>query len=248
MHLRCCSHALTHWGQVTHICISKLTIIGWDNGLSPDWRQAIISTDDGILLIWIFRTHFSEIISEIHTFSFKKMHFKMSSGKWRPSCLGLNVLNHQDLTRCDPDEGTWQHGSWSTLVQVTAYCIIGDKPLPEPMLIICQLDTYGQTSMKRFFQENAHKMLSAKWHQFSSGLSVSTLLVQNSGPRFNIKMSSYQYRKSHCGDNTVVRSSYLHNGISYTGKMSSLYWFRPQNISDNPGQSHACWWPGSLHC
>ena len=37
-------------------------------------------------------------------------------------------------------------------------------------------------------------------------------------------MSSYRYRKSHCGDKTVVRSSYLHNGISYTGKMSSLYW------------------------
>ena len=35
------------------------------------------------------------------------------------------------------------------------------------------------------------------------------------GPWFNIKMSSYQYRKSHCGDKTVVRSSYLHNGISY---------------------------------
>ena len=43
-------------------------------------------------------------------------------------------------------------------------------------------------------------------------------------PRFKIKMLSYQYRKSHCGDKTVVRSSYLHNGISYTGKMSSLYW------------------------
>ena len=47
------------------------------------------------------------------------------------------------------------------------------------------------------------------------------------GPRFNIKMSSYQYRKSHCGDKTVVRSSYLHNGISFTGKMASLYWFSP---------------------
>ena len=47
------------------------------------------------------------------------------------------------------------------------------------------------------------------------------------GPRFNIKMSSFQYRKPHCGDKTVVRSSYLHNGISYTGKMASLYWFSP---------------------
>ena len=48
------------------------------------------------------------------------------------------------------------------------------------------------------------------------------------GPRFNIKMTSYQHRKSHCGDYTILRSSYLHNGISYTGKMSSLYWIRAQ--------------------
>ena len=45
---------------------------------------------------------------------------------------------------------------------------------------------------------------------------------------FNIKMSSYQYRKSHCGDKTIFRLSYLHNGISYTGKMASLYWIRAQ--------------------
>ena len=32
-------------------------------------------------------------------------------------------------------------------------------------------------------------------------------------PWFNIKISSYQHRKSHCGDKTVVRSSYLHNGF-----------------------------------
>ena len=51
------------------------------------------------------------------------------------------------------------------------------------------------------------------------------------GPQFNIKMSSYQYRKSYCGDKTVVRSSYLHNGIFYTGKMTSLYWIRAQDLS-----------------
>ena len=54
-----------------------------------------------------------------------------------------------------------------------------------------------------------------------------------SGPWFNIKMSSYRYRKSHCGDKTVVRSSYHHNGISYTGKMTSLYWFIPQVFITN---------------
>ena len=28
----------------------------------------------------------------MHIFSFKKMHLKMSPGKWRPFCIGLNVL------------------------------------------------------------------------------------------------------------------------------------------------------------
>ena len=51
--------------------------------------------------------------------------------------------------------------------------------------------------------------------------------LNKSGPWFNIKTSSIQYRKSHCGDVTVVRLSHLHNGISYTGKMSSLYWIGP---------------------
>ena len=74
-------HHLTHWGRVMHIWVSKLIIIGSDNGLWPGRRQDIIWTNYGILLIRIFRTHFSEIVSEIHTFSFKKMHFKMSSGK-----------------------------------------------------------------------------------------------------------------------------------------------------------------------
>ena len=43
-------------------------------------------------------------------------------------------------------------------------------------------------------------------------------------------MSSYQCRKSHCGDKTVARWSYLHNGNSYTGKMSYLYWIGAQII------------------
>ena len=83
---------LTHWGRVTHICVGKLTIIGLDNGLSPERRQAIIWTNAGILLIRTLATNFSEILSEIHTFSFKKMHLKISSAKWRPFCLRLNVL------------------------------------------------------------------------------------------------------------------------------------------------------------
>ena len=85
-------HVLTHWGRVTHICVSKLIIIGSDNGLSPVRPQVIIWTNAGILLIGPLRTNFSEISIEIHIFSFKKMHLKMSSGNWQPSCVGLNVL------------------------------------------------------------------------------------------------------------------------------------------------------------
>ena len=85
---------LTHWGRVTHTCIgvSIFTITGSDNGLSPGRRQVIIWTSDGILLIEHVGTNFSEILIEIITFSFKKMHVKVSSGKWRPFCLGLNEL------------------------------------------------------------------------------------------------------------------------------------------------------------
>ena len=54
----------THWGRVTHIGIGNLTIIASDNGLLPGQHQAIIWTNDGIL----------------------------SSSKWWPFCLGLNVL------------------------------------------------------------------------------------------------------------------------------------------------------------
>ena len=92
-------HMLTHWGRVTLICVGNLAIICSDNGLSPGRPQAIIWTNAGILLIQTLGTNFSEILKEIYAFSFKKMHLKMSSGKCRPSCLGLNVLG--------PCTGAW---------------------------------------------------------------------------------------------------------------------------------------------
>ena len=38
---------LTHWGRVMHICVTKLTTIHSDDGLSPDRCQAIIWTNAG---------------------------------------------------------------------------------------------------------------------------------------------------------------------------------------------------------
>ena len=90
---------LTHWGRETHTCVGKLTIIGLDNGLSPGRRQTLIWTNAGILLIGPLRINFNKMLIEIHILSFKKIHLKMSSAKWRPFCLGPNVL-----IRLDSDE------------------------------------------------------------------------------------------------------------------------------------------------
>ena len=66
---------------MTHICVNNLTIIDWDNGLSPSRRQAIIWTNGGILLMRNLGTDFSEILTEIYTFSFKKIPLEVSSEK-----------------------------------------------------------------------------------------------------------------------------------------------------------------------
>ena len=73
-------------------CVSKLTIIDSDNGLSPGWHQAIIWTNAGILSIGLLGTNYNEILIEILTCSFKKRRLNVSSAKSRPFCLSLNVL------------------------------------------------------------------------------------------------------------------------------------------------------------
>ena len=89
---------LTHWGQVTHICVSKLTITGSDNGLSPERCHTIIWTNAGILLIGPLGTNFSEILIEIQTFSLKKIRLKMLSAKCCSFRLSLNVLRGYRVT------------------------------------------------------------------------------------------------------------------------------------------------------
>ena len=83
---------LTHWCRVTHICVRYVTIVRLDNGLWPCRRQAIILTNAGILLIGPLGTKFNEILIGIQTFLLRKMQYKMSSAKWHPFCLGVNVL------------------------------------------------------------------------------------------------------------------------------------------------------------
>ena len=69
-------NTLTHWGKVMSICISKLTIIGWDNGLSPDWCQAIMSNNDGLSSIGTLGINFSEILAGLIDFHSRKCIWK----------------------------------------------------------------------------------------------------------------------------------------------------------------------------
>ena len=87
---------LTYWGQLTHICVSNLTIIGSDNDLSPGCRQASNWTNAWILLVGRLGTNFSEILIQLLAFSFKNMRLKVSTATWRLFCLGINVLKDRD--------------------------------------------------------------------------------------------------------------------------------------------------------
>ena len=145
---------LTHWGRVTHICVNKLTIIGSDNGLSPGRHQAIIWTNARILLIEPLWTNFSEISIEIHTFSLKAMHLKMSSGKWRPFCLDLNVLNYRIMSLC------FIYGTLLDLWQ-TSFLHPSIPPVP-----LCQA-----VNLMIKWRPDTHMCLLTKWY-YSQCLSI----------------------------------------------------------------------------
>ena len=78
--------------SVTHIHVSKLTIIGPDNDLSPGRCQAIIWTKDGILLIGSMGKNFIEIVPEIYIHSLKKN--AVENVVWNMVAIfpGFNVL------------------------------------------------------------------------------------------------------------------------------------------------------------
>ena len=86
------NYTLTHWGRVTHICVSNLTIIGSDTGLSPDRRQAIIWTNAGILLIGPPRNKTSM------NFLSKFIHFQSRKSIWK--CCLRNGVHFISASMC----------------------------------------------------------------------------------------------------------------------------------------------------
>ena len=96
-----CSLTMKHTRVVSTKCtpgfagralVTPLSCVSLSMNTQPSVPLSLVQIMAGILLIRTLGTNFSEILSVIHAFSFKKMHLKMSSAKWRPFCLGLSVL------------------------------------------------------------------------------------------------------------------------------------------------------------
>ena len=87
-----CTALLIHWGLVTHICVSKIAIIGSENGLSPDRRQAIIWTNAEMLLIGTFVHKLQCNCNRNQYILSQDNAFEYLSANWRPFFLGLNLF------------------------------------------------------------------------------------------------------------------------------------------------------------
>ena len=118
---------LTHWGRVKHICIGNLTIIGSENGLSPGERKAIIWTSAIILLIESLGTNFSEILIEIQTFSFKKMHENGLLPVWHQAITWTDVeqlICYKEIWNQGIRGLTWWYGLYWSVVGRTIVSIV----------------------------------------------------------------------------------------------------------------------------
>ena len=141
---------------MTHICVSTLAIIGSDNGLSPGRRQAIILTNAIILLIGPLGTNFSEILIGIQTFSIKKMHLKMSFAKWRPFCLGLNVLT---------DNNYWtSHGLLRTKTHFTKALWVHNWKFRENIFSSCFATYTTMISYFHTYHDSSAVIAELLWH------------------------------------------------------------------------------------
>ena len=96
---------LTHWGRVTHMWVSKLTIIGSDNGLAPGQRQAIFWANAGILLIRTLATSAKSWAKFIHFRSSKHIW----SVIWEMAAIFVSASMSSKQSSC-----LWFETAWSS--------------------------------------------------------------------------------------------------------------------------------------
>ena len=128
-------NGLTHWGWVMHICISKLTIIGSDNGLLPGWCKAIIWTIARILLLGPLGTNISEIFNQnsyifIQENAFENVVWKMAAILLWPWCDKLKARIWRHIYTM-----TITTYSWVPLKHVKYNIIFNPATIPDIKLI-----------------------------------------------------------------------------------------------------------------
>ena len=86
--------SLTHRGRVTHLCVSKLNIIGSDNGLSPLYSHYlnqcwnIVNWDPGNKLQWNINQNSWIFIKENPS---QNVVWKMAAILSRPQCVNISL-------------------------------------------------------------------------------------------------------------------------------------------------------------
>ena len=98
---------LTHWSRVTHICVSKLNIIGSDNGLVPTRRQCwnFLNWTPGNKLYW--NSNRNSCIF-IHKSPLDNVVWKMATILSQPQCV--NPLTAGNTWMWTQHCGYWELG------------------------------------------------------------------------------------------------------------------------------------------
>ena len=90
------------------------------------------------------------------------------------------------------------------------------------MMLISKCTIHQLMNSHSFFPSRTIISTAAIFVPYLSNLSAPTVGIPPAvWGQFNTKMP-YQYRNSHCGNKMILRRSYLHNGISYTGNTPQL--------------------------
>ena len=195
----------THWDRVTHICVSKLTIFGRDNGLLPGGRQAIIWTNVGLLLIWPLGTKFGEILIEIHIFSFKKIHFMMTSSNGNIFRVTVPLCGEFTGPRVNSThKGQWRGALVFPLIRAWINGWVNNREAGDLRRLCAHYDVivmwiYRLRSIGR-----------SVWASICQCMAIVGL--DNGlppGPRLNIKTVLSTYGDFYVKDKTAVRTSYL---------------------------------------
>ena len=154
-----------------------------------------------VIVNWTLRNKLHWNFNWNKNFSFTKMHLKVSSAKWRPFCpeRWVKCWGYIYMSmKCDIDSGNGCH-------------LFGAKSSPEKWWLIISW-TPGNT------WEQILVKLSNSGH-FIEALILFSLI------RFNAKIRK---NLGNFNASSTRGLSYLHNGISRTGNMASLYWIWAQ--------------------